>query len=237
MVCFLLWFFRDMDIVPIIKFAQLKARFATLALKHKFFLVVALLSLVSTLLPQITHAEILPVQKKTTAGLIFDLQDKSYYELIDQMTKKLILQYNQEALKQKTQRQLALARKVKEYLLSHGSPLADYTTTLVTQNNWKKIVALSNAESSMCEHYPVATSNCWGVGGSNLWDMGSHLGEGVVSMNKFLNNYPLRTKVKYSQMSFDQMNGLYKQPAGDHWVFNNKVIYQELQTLEASVNL
>jgi hypothetical protein len=28
------------------------------------------------------------------------------------------------------------------------------------------------------------------------------------------------------------MNGLYKQPAKNHWVYNNKVVYEELEKLE-----
>jgi hypothetical protein len=87
----------------------------------------------------------------------------------------------------------------------------------------------------MCRRYIERLANCWGVGGSDLWDMGENLGEGVVAMNRFLNVAPMRSSIKYSQMNFEQMNGLYKQPPGDHWVYNNLEVYNELTALEKNL--
>jgi len=224
-----------MDIVQILKSAHLKASFNNLSPKHKLFLLTALLTLISTLLPQVTHAAIFVEPKPVVSGMVFNLDDPGYHQYIYEVTSKLTGQHQKNELRKKAERQLALARKLEVYLQQQKSPLAKYAQVLVNQPNWKKIIALSNAESSLCKRYPEQTANCWGVGGSNLWDMGSTLGEGVVAMNKFLNNYPLRSKLKYSQMTFEQMNGLYKQPAKDHWVFNNKVVYKELAELESSI--
>jgi hypothetical protein len=88
----------------------------------------------------------------------------------------------------------------------------------------------------MCKHYPVNKANCWGIGGSNLWYMGSNLGEGILSMNKFLKHLSgNNSKVKYTQMTFKQMNGLYKQPAAQHWVDNNQAVYDDLTAIENSL--
>lgn len=114
---------------------------------------------------------------------------------------------------------------LKEYLQKRGSPLADCTTVLLEEapKNWEKILALANAESGLGKRYPKQTANMWGVGGAKLWDFGETACDGVRGMNDFLNNYPKRG-TKYSDMTIEQMNGLYKQPARAHWVNNNKFI-------------
>ena len=125
--------------------------------------------------------------------------------------------------------------KVQTYLASKKSPLAEHTDILISVPNWKRIVALANAESGMCRFYPKKLANCWGVGGSKLWDMGNDLSDGILEMNDFLINYPKKSKVKYHQMTFKQMNGLYKQPAAPHWLYNVQVIYDDLTAIENSI--
>jgi len=226
----------DLDIIRKIKFPHLKASFETLALKHKFFLILFLLSLISTIIPHETYALAANAQTNDQGPtLIFNAGNSDYQDYLDQLSQDATDKYYQEKLLAEQMRQARLVQKVRIYLQDQGSPLAAYTSTLVSLRNWKKIVALSNAESSMCRHYPTSTSNCWGVGGANLWDMGDNLGDGVITMNHFLNKYPLHSPVKYSQMTFEQMNGLYKQPPADHWVNNNKVVYQDLSEIEASI--
>ena len=167
--------------------------------------------------------------------MIFDLSDTTYLDYIASLNQELADQYYQQKIQQQVLRQQELVKNVSRYLDAAGSPLSDYASTLVTLRNWKKIVALANAESSMCRHYPISKANCWGVGGTNRWDMGNNLGQGIVAMNRFLNSYPLNSTVKYSQMSFDAMNGLYKKPAANHWVENNQAIYNDLAKIEASL--
>src|SRR6185436_4638665 len=111
----------------------------------------------------------------------------------------------------------------------------EYANVLVSVSNWKQIIALANAESTLCRNYPVAKSNCWGVGGAKLWDMGSNLGDGILSMNQFLTMYPRNSNVKYAQMTFKQMNGLYKQPAANHWLYNAQSVYDDLTSLEKNI--
>ncbi len=221
-----------MDIVKVLKIPHLKANFATLTLKHKFFLIVFLLSFTTILLPHETFA-----QTPADLGpvLIFDMSSTDYQDYLDQLSQDLTDKYYQEQALKQAIRQQKLTEKVQNYLRSEGSPLASFASTLVSLRNWKKIVALSNAESSMCEHYPEAKANCWGVGGASLWDLGTNLGDGVIAMNHFLNKFPKHSAVKYSSMSFEKMNGLYKQPPADHWVYNNQVVYDKLLAIEKSI--
>ena len=204
-----------------------------MAIKHKVVLIVFLFSILATTFPHETYAQTPVVTSAST--LVFDLSDKGYEDFLDNVSAELTDQYYANQAQAKALRQQKLVSKVKEYLQEQGSPLAQYVPILVTVRNWKKIVALSNAESSMCRVYPVGKSNCWGVGGSNLLDMGDNLGQGIVTMNHFLNVYPKNASLKYSQMSFEQMNGLYKQPPAQHWIDNNQTVYDDLTKIERSL--
>jgi hypothetical protein len=168
-----------------------------------------------------------PIEPKP---LVFVLGDHIVY--LDVLSFQMSKLYEKKVMQEELNKQILLGQEVKEYLEENGSPLAEYATTLIQLNNWKKIISLSNAESGMCKHYPEDKANCWGIGGANLWYMGSNLGEGILTMNHFLNTYPNRSKVKYAQMTFQQMNGLYKQPAAQHWVDNNQAVYNDLTTIE-----
>ena len=223
-----------MDIIPKIKFSYLKADFTTLALKHKLFLFLFLLSLFVTIVPHTTLAALILVPK--TQPFIFDGSDMTWQDEMDQKGVDYTQQYFLARRQKDALQHARLVAAVQKYLVHEGSPLSDYAEVLVSLKNWKQIVALSNAESSMCRNYPVNIANCWGVGGSSLMDFGDNLGEGIVAMNQFLNANPRRSNLKYAQMSFDQMNGLYKQPAREHWLYNNQAVYDELAAIEKSIN-
>ena len=126
----------------------------------------------------------------------------------------------------------ALNIAVEAYLMSKKSPLAGVTDVLMAYPpaTWKKIIALSAAESSFCRRYPVDTFNCWGVGGSNLWTMGPTLADGIGGMNDFLEQFPKKGK-KYADMTFAEMNGLYNQPATNSWLINNLTVIAEIDAL------
>ena len=224
-----------MDIVRTLSFPHLKGSFQTLHLKQKFFFMVFVLSLIISLMPHQTYAAYQSTPKKEMPVLVFDLTDKSYQNYMDSISQFLSEQVYQSEVQKQVVRQQKLTQKVRSYLQTQKSPLANYADVLVTTKNWKKIVALSNAESSMCRNYPTSKANCWGVGGSDLWDMGNTLSDGIITMNKFLNNYPLKAKTKYAQMSFKQMNGLYKQPAAAHWLYNVQSVFDELSEIEKGI--
>lgn len=218
-----------MDIIK--KIRPFKASYLNLNLVQKFGILVTLISVIFSILPHVTFAA--GLAQPQNGPLVFTIGERVIY--LDELNLQLSKLYEGQQMQQDLDKQIQLGQRLGEYLQAQGSPLAPYATTLIHVNNWKKILALSNAESGLCKHYPVHKANCWGVGGSNLWYMGSNLKEGILSMNDFLNTYPKRTSVKYSQMSFDQMNGLYKQPAAQHWVDNNLAVYNDLTIIENSL--
>jgi hypothetical protein len=219
-----------MDINIIRKAKPLIAKFSNLNYKYRILFVISILSLISILLPH----EALAVQLEPKNDPIsFEVGD--YEEFMDEVTIIAQYHYDQEQIQLAIERQEKLESTVEQYLRGKRSPLTEYVPILLRQKNWKKIVALSNAESGLCKKYIESTANCWGVGGSDLWDMGEDLGEGIVAMNHFLEKYPKSSSVKYSQMSFKRMNGLYKQPPRDHWVYNNQTIYDDLVEIENSI--
>lgn len=201
-------------------------------LRHKFLSFIALVSLVTWAFPHQASAAVVPAETYSQP-LVFVLGSRLVY--IDNLNFQLDKFYTRQKMQAEIDRQLELGARVKEYLAEQNSPLADYAYTLIQLSNWKKIIALSNAESGLCRHYPINKANCWGVGGPSLWYMGSNLQEGIVSMNQFLNTYPNNSQVKYAQMTFKQMNGLYKQPAAKHWVDNNQSVYDDLTAIENSL--
>lgn len=226
---------HTMDIVRTLNFTHLKATLGNLKPKQKFFLQIFLLALVLNLIPNETHALTIKAPTARKPILVFDTSDKSYQNFIDAFNVSFSSKQKDESLRKEAVKRGQLITKVKVYLDAQRSPLANYADVLVSVKNWKKIVALANAESTMCRNYPTTTANCWGVGGSNLWDFGTSLSDGILGMNKFLNQYPKNSKVKYSEMTFNQMNGLYKQPAATHWLYNAQSVYDDLNTLEKSL--
>ncbi|MGE5392350.1 MAG: hypothetical protein ACM3NH_01270 [Candidatus Saccharibacteria bacterium] len=213
-----------MDIIKKIK--PLRASFENLSVKNKLILISILISLVTIIIPHETFA----VAAQSSQAMIFPVGDYADYMAQVSIKQKKIAERQQTI--QRLKQQITLSDRVRDYLLYQNSPLAYHANTLIQQKNWKKIIALSNAESSLCRRYPEGKANCWGVGGSELWTMGGDLDQAVIKMNSFLNNQPSRSPKKYAQMSFEEMNGLYKQPPADHWVYNNKIIYDELTELE-----
>jgi hypothetical protein len=224
-----------MDIVRIITFAQFKATHTSLRPKQKIFLSIFLLAIFLNLFPNQTHAFTIKAPTAAKPILVFDSSDKSYQNVIDYINNGWLNRAENEKAREEAVQKGRLAVRLHAYLTDRRSPLADYSGVLVSVKNWKQIIALANAESSMCRTYPEKLANCWGVGGAQLWDMGQTLGDGVLEMNKFLGNYPLRSKVKYSQMTFNQMNGLYKQPAAAHWLYNVQSVYDDLVAIENNI--
>lgn len=219
-----------MDILQIIKpkIKPLKASYDKLSLKSKFFILFICVSLVGISLPHQTEA----VGIKNS-GLVFEIGNYTDYIVsAKQVVIKRALE-NQRLAEQARKKKLSLL--LEQYLKNAGSPLANHASTLISVEHWKKIIALANAESSLCRKYPEELANCWGVGGANLLKLGNNLDEAIITMNRFLARNPKKSQIKYAQMDFNQMNGLYKKPAADHWVINSEVVYQDLINLEQSL--
>ncbi|HEX5429970.1 MAG TPA: hypothetical protein VFX17_02715 [Patescibacteria group bacterium] len=71
-----------------------------------------------------------------------------------------------------------------DYLVKKGSPLADHAATLLAQNNWQLVVAVSNGESTMCKHYKY--NNCWGIGGAWNLKRYDNLDDAIVDVNRII---------------------------------------------------
>ena len=54
--------------------------------------------------------------------------------------------------------------RLREYLKSKNSPMADYTDLLLAQYHYKFIIGISFAESNFCKQN-IRPHNCWGIGG------------------------------------------------------------------------
>lgn len=151
----------------------------------------------------------------------------------DAVGKKLIVPVQSIEVESKDQLVLLLSN----YLSERNSPMAPCAADLVELKNFKKILSLSAAESSFGVRSPYGLYNYWGVGGSNLWKMGNNPCEAVRAMDDFLNNFPRRSEVKYTDMSYERMCGLYKQPCANpathHWTTNNKTVVNQVTSLEA----
>ncbi|MBI2607321.1 MAG: hypothetical protein HYW51_00670 [Candidatus Doudnabacteria bacterium] len=218
-----------MDILHIQKLNKifLKATHDKLPISYKLGVLVLLISLLGLSAP---HQTIALDSEAELQAIVFVQGDQyEYLNLLKELAEK---NYRIDKLKNELNKQRTLAGAVRVYLEAYRSPLAGHVETLIKARNWKKIVALANAESSLCRNYPETTANCWGVGGSDLWVMGSNLDEGILAMDEFLITSPKKSEIKYTDMSFEQMNGLYKQPARDHWVENTLMIYNDLEAIE-----
>jgi hypothetical protein len=59
------------------------------------------------------------------------------------------------------------AEILQAYLEKKGSPLAPYAASILQNENWKLVLAISNGESTLCKHQRYY--NCWGIGGA--WNL------------------------------------------------------------------
>lgn len=55
--------------------------------------------------------------------------------------------------------------KLRNYLASKNSPMADYAEELIAQHHYVFIIAISFAESNYCK-VQIRQNNCWGIGGT-----------------------------------------------------------------------
>lgn len=137
-----------------------------------------------------------------------------------------------------------LADLLEDYLEKKNSPMAPCSETIIHLTNWKKIIARSAAESAFGKR--SYNNNAWGVmqfnnGKATLKKMGNNWCEAVVAMDKFFNEFPRGSKLKYAQMTIEQECGVYKQPCEvkygpnrHHWIDNNYAILDDMGDLETN---
>jgi len=120
------------------------------------------------------------------------------------------------------------AQLLQAYLESKNSPLADYAGIIMAQQDWKTILAISNAESTLGKH--CYYNNCSGIYGR--YDMGyaglkryETLGDWVVDLQTLLDK-------RYEGWTLDEMNGIYVVPKSSSWIRATKQVYNDLTNLE-----
>jgi hypothetical protein len=152
-----------------------KASWLSLALKHKFTTFVSLVSLVTFMLPHQTFASVVPA-RSTPTPLVFVIGSRLVY--LDTTSLQLDKLYAHKHMQEEVDRQLELNTMVRNYLTQQGSPLAAYTSTLLQLNNWKKIIALSNAESGNVQTLSCDQGQLLGDWGSQSLVYGLEFGRG-----------------------------------------------------------
>jgi hypothetical protein len=110
-----------------------------------------------------------------------------------------------------------------QYLVDHNSPLADYTTQLLTKDNWDKVIAISFVESNMCVHNYYF--NCSGIGGQEYLRKYKNFGQWIDDMSTLLDS-------RYNGWSFAKMDGVYVQPYSPNWKLGAESTFTDLATLQ-----
>lgn len=101
------------------------------------------------------------------------------------------------------------------------SALVNYVDVLAEQSQWRKIIAISFVESTMCKrHY---YNNCWGITYRSGLAKYPSFAEAIVDTNRVLEK-------RYSDKTYEQMNGVYVQPKNPNWLRGAKQIEAELDT-------
>jgi hypothetical protein len=112
---------------------------------------------------------------------------------------------------------------VRNYLESKGSPLANYTEILIAQPNWKTIIAVSNAESTLGKHCYV--NNCSGIFGPNGLKTYETVPDWIVDMQSLLSS-------RYDGWTLQQMDGTYVYPRSNSWYIATTSVYKDLNQIE-----
>src|SRR5690242_17729886 len=108
-----------MDIIK--KIRPLKATYLSLSLKHKFGIIITLISLTTVLAPHKTFAY--EIKQADGPPMIFEIgAGQDYLANLNLQLNKI---YEHEKMQRDLNRQIMLGEKVKAYLRSQGSPLAD----------------------------------------------------------------------------------------------------------------
>ena len=115
--------------------------------------------------------------------------------------------------------------EVRAFLESKGSPLASHTETLLEQEHWKLIIAISAIESTYCKRQ--LGNNCWGItDSSGAYKSYASFDEAIVDANGLITRWQARGK----WLTVEDMNCSYVVPCNPTWV---SVVNTVLATLES----
>ena len=150
-------------------------------------------------------------------ALVFEI--KSQTNISSSSEDKIKLAYEQHIVQVD-----ARVKAVRAYLESKNAPLAQYTEIILAQDDWKKILAISNAESNMGRH--CKWNNCSGImygkGGLRPFDS---IPDWIVEFQGLIDR-------RYKTKSLDQMNGVYVVPRSANWYKASNSVYQALTEIE-----
>ena len=108
------------------------------------------------------------------------------------------------------------------------SPLANYVDILAEQPQWRKIIAISFVESTMCKRNYF--NNCWGITYRTGLAKYPSFAEAIIDANRVLAK-------SYANSTYRQMNCVYVQPCNSRWVNGALQIETELdEYVETRVN-
>jgi hypothetical protein len=115
------------------------------------------------------------------------------------------------------------AALINRYLQEWKSPLAEYSHIIAAQPHWKRVLAISFAESGLGKK--CADNNCSGIGvepGHPKWQVFENKGEWVKAMNRLLER-------RYKDWTLKEMNGVYNQPGSQNWIAAGNQILNDLK--------
>ncbi len=186
--------------------------------KDKVAVIIALFSLVVSFHPTTMKAATAKTLGQEN-GLVFEVKTETAGYVMNPENQ------NSQISKENAERSAEL---LQDYLESKGSPLAPYAGILLAQQDWKTILAISNAESTLGKH--CYYNNCSGIYGR--YDMGyaglkkyETKADWIVDLQRLLDK-------RYEGWTLDKMNGIYVVPASSSWIRATKTIYNDLTKLE-----
>ncbi|GAC1412856.1 MAG: hypothetical protein NVSMB66_3200 [Candidatus Doudnabacteria bacterium] len=184
--------------------------------KDKMLVILTLLSLVNWIAPVTkAHAQIIGQEN----SLVFEVKTDIPASILNPQNQ------NPKNKKLSLEKQ---SKMLREYLEKKGSPLAEYTDVLLAQKDWKTILAISNAESTLGKH--CYYNNCSGIYGR--YDQGyAGLKRYQTKADWIVDLQTLLSK-RYSGWSLDKMNGIYVYPRSTSWIRATKAVYTQLDKIE-----
>lgn len=124
---------------------------------------------------------------------------------------------------------------VRNYLQSKNSPLADYTEIILAQDDWKTILAISNAESTLGQR--CYRNNCSGIY-CNFDTYGRDYSglcayetkaDWIVALQNLIDQ-------RYKGWTLKQMNGIYVYPRSSSWYIATTQVYSDLTKIEQQLD-
>ena len=194
----------------------MKAPLALNSVIEKAIVVFAFLPLVFMIYPESVAAAYV-AQNSGTKALVFEIDSKS--------TQKLLTYDEVAAYEAKSNINVFLAPKVKAYLESKGSPLAEYAEDIVKQPQWQRALAISYVESNFGKR--CADNNCSGIGVSpshKSWERFATKKDWFIRMTQLLE----RPIYKERFTTCNSMKGVYVVPGSARWVNGCNTVSNEL---------